>query len=254
MNKITKAKILSGDFSTPWDAPLVPPFPFEFRDLDIMSFVYKTDIENIKKLLPPPLKATSDIVMVHVYDMHDVDYLGHYQEANFMIEAELATTGQRGAFSPYLFLNSDIGVAHGREVHGQPKKFAEPKIELRKDLLVATVERNGIDIFTGTMAYKQQKGEISDLSEHMDFAVNFNLKAVNNIDGSPAIRQLTSRKLADLKVRECWRGFATVELRPNAQAPVFKLAVKEMIEAFYWKADFTLVAGQVIYDYLKEEK
>jgi acetoacetate decarboxylase len=43
-----------------------------------------------------------------------------------------------------------------------------------------------------------------------------------------------------------------VELRPNAQAPVFRLPVVEPLMGYYWRADFTLVAGTVIYDYLEE--
>jgi acetoacetate decarboxylase len=54
-----------------------------------------------------------------------------------------------------LFLSSDIGVAHGRELHGQPKKLGNPKLEFRGDLIVGTLERNGIDVLTGTMPYKQ---------------------------------------------------------------------------------------------------
>ncbi len=249
MKKISREDILQGGFSTPWDAPMIPPFPFTFRNAEILTLVYKTDLEAVAAILPPPLEPTGDKVLIHIYDMHDVDYLGHYQESNVMVGAKLGDTS--GSYSPYLFLNSDIGVAHGREVHGQPKKFAEPKLEMRGDLIVGTVTRNGIDILTGTMAYKQQRGNISDLSAHMDFALNINLKAVNHIDGRSAIRQLTSRRLSDVKVHECWRGPCTVELRPNIQAPVYKLPVKEMLESFYWRADFTLVAGQIIYDYLE---
>ena len=51
-------------------------------------------------------------------------------------------------------------------------------------------------------------------------------------------------------MHECWRGPATVELRPNPQAPVFRLPVVEPLEAFYWRADFTLVTGEIIHDYL----
>jgi acetoacetate decarboxylase len=87
---------------------------------------------------------------------------------------------------------------------------------------------------------------------HFDFGTNLNLKAINQIDGSPAIRQITSRKLTELTIHECWRGPATVELRPNAQAPVFRLPVVEPLEAFFWRADFTLVAGEIIHDYLAD--
>lgn len=251
MKRLSREEILQGGFSTPWDAPMVPPFPFQFRNAEILTLVYKTDLAAVEALLPPPLEPVSEIAMVHIYDMHDVDYLGHYQECNVMVSARL--NDLKGSYSPYLFLNSDIGVVHGREVHGQPKKYAEPKLELRQDLLVGTVTRNGIDIITGTTVYKQQQADISQLSSYMDFALNINLKAVNHIDGRPAIRQLTSRRLSDIKVYECWRGPCSVELRPNVQAPVYKLPVQEMLEAFYWRADFTLVAGQIVYDYLAGE-
>ncbi|MBV9705142.1 MAG: acetoacetate decarboxylase family protein, partial [Methylobacteriaceae bacterium] len=83
---------------------------------------------------------------------------------------------------------------------------------------------------------------------------NINLKAVDHIDGRPAIRQLTSRRLSDVVVHECWSGACSVELRPNVQAPVFRLPARDMLDGFYWRADFTLVAGSIIHDYLASEE
>jgi acetoacetate decarboxylase len=116
---------------------------------------------------------------------------------------------------------------------------------------VATVERNGIDVLTATMPYKQRPCDPASLKPYFDFATNLNLKAVDHIDGTPAIRQLTSRRLADVTVHECWEGPCTVELRPNAQMPIHRLPVLEMLQGFYWRADFTLVPGEIIHDYLK---
>jgi acetoacetate decarboxylase len=217
----------------PWDAPLVPEFPFTFKDVEVMTLVYRTDLNAVAALLPAPLVPISDRVLIHIYSMKDVQWLGNYGECNVMIGAELPGV-ERGGYSPHLFLNSDVGLAHGREVHGQPKKFAEPKLEVRKDLLVGTVERNGIDIITGTMGYKQQAGDL-----------------IPHIDGRPAIRQLTSRTLSQVKIHECWTGPCTVELRPNAQAPVHRLPVIEMLDGYHWRGEFTLVPGRVIHDYLK---
>lgn len=241
--------ILKSGFSTPWDAPLVPPFPFRFRNAEIATFFYRTDPGAIAFLLPPPLRPVGDVVAIHVYRMNDTDWLGSYGEANIMFGAQLSDQVS-GAFSPYLFLDSDTGVAHGREVHGQPKKFALPRIEFRGDLIVATVERNGIDVITGTLPYKHKQAAFDRLLEHFDFTNNINLKAIDHIDGRPAIRQLTSRRLAEIAVRECWEAPCTVELRPNAQAPVFRLPVLEPLSGFYWRADFTLVNGVILHDYL----
>lgn len=251
MNTLTLEDILQGGFSTPWDAPLVPPFPLQFRNAEVLTLTYRTSPEAILKLLPPPLEATGDVVIIHIYKMNDVDWIGAYGECNVMVGAKLPD-GEAGSYSPYFFLSSDIGVAHGREVHGQPKKSGEPTLEARGDLFVGTLTRNGIDVITGTLAYKQKKDTIRSLEKYMDFTLNLNLKAVNHITGEPAIRQLTARRLADVTVHECWSGPCSVELRANVQAPIYKLPVLEMLEGFYWRADFTLVAGSIVFDYLTD--
>lgn len=250
--KTTRAEIVKGGFSTPLDAPTIPRFPFMFKDIQILTLVYRSDMDAMRALLPEPLVPTGDTVMIHIYQMNDTQWLGPYNEVNVMFGAELPGVTV-GSYSPYLFLSSDVGVTHGREIHGQPKKLGNPQIEFRGDLIVGTMERNGIDVIIGTMPYKQEQAEISELSDIFPFATNINLKAVDHIDGTPAIRQLTSRSLSDVNVTECWRGPNTVELRPNAQAPVHRLPVREMLDGFFWKAEFNLVPGEVLLDYLKED-
>ena len=247
----TVADIVAGGFSTPWDAPTIPRFPFRFRNAEILTLYWRTDPEAIRFLLPPPLEATGDVACVHIYRMNDTDWVGAYGEANVMVGARLGA--RSGAYSPYLVLSSDGGVSQGREVHGQPKKFGTPRMEFRGDLMVGVVERNGIDVVTGTLPYKQVAVGADALAPHFDFATNLNLKAVDHIDGTAAIRQVTSRRLTDVTVHEAWTGPCTVELRPNAQVPVFRLPVLEPLDGFYWRADFTLVAGEVIHDYLEGE-
>lgn len=249
LTRPTEADIRKSGFSTPWDAPMVPGFPVQFRDAEILTLFYRSDPDMIRFLLPPPVQPIGDVVAIHIYQMNDTDWLGAYTEANVMCGATLPG-GVSGAYSTNLVLQSDIGVAHGREVHGQPKKYGHPKLEIRGDLIVGTVERNGIEIITGTLAYKQKKAKASALSKHFDFANNLNLKAIDHIDGTPAIRQITSRRLSDVVVHECWSGPCTVELRANAQLPVHRLPVVEPLEGFYWRADFTLVPGEILYDYL----
>jgi acetoacetate decarboxylase len=88
------------------------------------------------------------------------------------------------------------------------------------------------------------------MRRHFDFTENINYKVIPHIDGSTAIRQLTARRFSDVEVLECWTGPCSVELRPNAQAPVWRLPVVEPLEGFFWRANFTLVPGRVLYDYL----
>lgn len=88
------------------------------------------------------------------------------------------------------------------------------------------------------------------LTERFDFTVNLNLKTARHIDGTPAIWEITARRLADLEVHGCWRGPCTVELRPNAQTPLWRLPVLEPLDGFSWEAEFSLVGGERVHNYL----
>jgi acetoacetate decarboxylase len=237
-------------FSTPFDNPIIPRFPMEMRNTEILTVFYRTDPDAARRLVPEPLEVTSDLVIVHVYHMNDADWFGNYYESAVQIPVRLRGTNITGVYSPYLYLGSAGAVAVGREVYGQPKKDGDPRLEVRDDLFVGTVTRNGIDVLTATMAYKQQRAELSAMTAYADFRTNINLKVIPNVDGTTAVRQLTARAFQDVRVHECWRGPATMELRPNAQAPVYRLPVRDVLEGFYWRVSFVLPFGDVIHDYL----
>ena len=237
-------------FETPFDNSLYPRFPMEMRDVEIMTVFYRTDIDAARRLVPAPLALKSDIVIVHIYHMHDADMFGDYYESAVQLPVALPGAGVSGAYSPYLYLSSVGAVAVGREIYGQPKKGGEPRLEVRGDLFVGTVRRNGIDVIIATLPYKARRAELSEMLEYGDFRTNINLKIINGVDGKIAIRQLTARRFEEVRVRECWSGPATIELRPNAQAPVYTLPVREMLAGFYWRTDFVLPWGKVVHDYL----
>jgi acetoacetate decarboxylase len=240
-------------FETPLDNPLVPRFPIEMRNTEILTACYRTDPEKARAVIPEPLELIGDLVLIHIYHMNDADWFGVYYESAVQIPVRLHGTDTVGAYSPYLYLGNDGAIAAGREIYGQPKKGGDPRLEVRDDLFVGTVKRNGIDVITVTLPYKQQRVDPAALLSRGNFTTNINLKVVPNIDGTPAIHQLTARTFTNVTVHECWTGPATVELRPNAQAPVYRLPVLEMLEGFYWRTDFTLAFGTVIHDYLAKK-
>ena len=235
--------------STPWDAPLVPKFPFGMRNVTILTTFYRTHTESVRAVLPPPLEPASDVVAIHLYQMNDTDFFGRYGESAVQVDARLSDSDVRGAYSPYLFLDSDGAIAAGREVYGQPKKFGLPSVRIKKDLIVGTVRRNGIRFLRTTTAYKQSPADISEARQILDFVTNINYKVIPASTGGVAIRELTARELSDVVVHECWRAPGTVEITPHAQAPVHRLPVVEMMDAFYWSCDFTLGPARVIHTY-----
>lgn len=234
-------------FETPFGAPLVPRLPLRMRDTEILTVAYRTRSGAVAGLLPDVLAATSDLVLVHLYRMHDAEWFGAYGESAVQLPVRHQASGTEGAYSPFLFVESDGAVAAGREIYGQPKKTASIELGPEGDLLVGRVRRNGIDVVTATTPYKQIAGTAEDLERYGAFRTNINLKVIPATDGSgAAVRELTARTLADVVVHEVWRGRGTVELRPNAQAPVHLLPVEQVLEAFHWRTDFSLEYGRVL--------
>jgi acetoacetate decarboxylase len=177
--------------------------------------------------------------------MHDADWFGQYGESAVQLPVRHVASGTVGAYSPLLFVESDGAVAAGREIYGQPKKGGTIELGPHGDLLVGRVRRNGIDVVTATMPYKQRAATPGGL-EALGFGTNINLKTIPAVGGGDAVRQLTAREFADVTIHEVWQGPGTVELRPNAQAPVHLLPVLEVEAAFHWRVDFTLVYGRVL--------
>jgi len=231
---------------TPFGAPLVPTFPLRMRDTEILTVVYRTNRAAAERLLPAQLNLTSDLVAIHLYRMHDADWFGAYGESAVHLPVEHGQSGTHGVYAPFLFVESDGAVAAGREIYGQPKKQGTIELRADGDLLVGRLRRNGIDVATLTTPYKQRRGEAADLTADIDFRTNINLKVVAGVSGGVDVRQLTARTFADVVVHEVWLGPGTVELRPNAQAPLHLLPVVDVVAATYWRADFSLVDGIVL--------
>jgi acetoacetate decarboxylase len=63
--------IVAPGFSTPWDAPTIPPFPFSFRNVEVLTLVWRTSAAAVARVLPPPLEPTSDVVFAHIYKRLD---------------------------------------------------------------------------------------------------------------------------------------------------------------------------------------
>ena len=162
--------------STPAGAPLVPLLPIRLRRTEILTVVYRTARDAAGSLVPQPLELGSDLCVLHVYHMHDAEWFGDYCESAWQLPVILPD-GTPAVYSPFLVLESDGAVAAGREAYGQPKKAGHVSLEGRGDLLVGTVARNGIDVATVTMCWKQRASSGSELDRLIPGAgLNVNLR------------------------------------------------------------------------------
>ena len=92
---------------------LCAPLSVYFRNAEILTLSYRTTPEAVRRLVPQPLVPTSDWVLVHIYNMNDVDWLGKYGECNVMIGAELPEKSL--ADSRLFSFSIAMGVSHRGE-------------------------------------------------------------------------------------------------------------------------------------------
>jgi acetoacetate decarboxylase len=232
---------------TPHGAPLVPTLPIRLRRTEILTVVYETDREAAASLVPAPLELAAPLAIVNVYWMHDAEWFGVYGESAIQLPVTLPD-GAPAVYSPFLVLDSDGAVAAGRELYGQPKKSGTVTLGPDGDLLVGRVTRNGIDVVTATMCWKQRPADPDALSALVPGAgTNVNLRVLPS--GDELVRELVVRSFQDVDTHEAWVGPATVELRPNAQVPVHRLPVGEVRLGLHRMLDLTLPPGRVIHRY-----
>jgi len=171
-----------------------------------------------------------------------------YCESAFQLPVELPD-GTPAVYSPFLVLESDGAVAAGRELYGQPKKQGQVSLAPDGDLLVGRVSRNGIDVATATMVWKQRPAPARALEAVVaGSATNVNLRVLPEGDDGLR-RELVVRTFADVVEHEAWEGPATLELRPNAQVPVHLLRVYEVVLGLHRTLDLTLPPGRVVHRY-----
>jgi acetoacetate decarboxylase len=234
--------------STPFGAPLVPVLPIRLRRTEILTVVYRCPEASLERFIPEPLELADELCVLHIYWMHDAEWFGVYGESAFQIPVRLPD-GTRLVYSPLLVLGSDGAVAAGRELYGQPKKHGEVVLAPDGDLLVGRVSRNGIDIVTATMCFKQARAEPDALDALVPgSAHNVNLRVLPAGDGTFR-RELLSRQFEDVVVHEAWSGTATAELRPNAQVPAHLLPVGEVVLGLHRLLDVTLPPATIVHRY-----
>lgn len=237
-------------YSIPRTAPLYRSPPYEYRDSWIMSILFKTTGEVTRELVPEPLVPNPDNLMSLFICRHNSSCFGLYNEVMLFVPSIFE--GISGNYVAYLYMDKDTGIAAGREIYGWPKKEARISIVEKDAVLLATVERGGIELVRAAM-------ELAELGKPEDFEYSvpwFNLKLIPSVkkDAPPDVMQLTSTTEENLRVKQAYTGKATLELGTSPVDPLHNINIKEVLGAVYMNADFTLTYGDIIYNYLKERR
>lgn len=225
-----------------------PPGPYRFIDREFFIIDYETDGDFLQSLLPPGLELIKPIVKYEFIRMPDSTGFGDYTESGQVVPVRYK--GEEGTFTLSMYLDCHAPIAGGREIWGFPKKLAKPKLAVEYDTLLGTLDYGSVRVATATMGYKHQELDHAGVLTALKKPV-FLLKNIPDVDGTPAICQLTRTYLQDINLKGAWTGPATLELHPHALAPVADLPIKKIISATHILTDLTLPYGTIVEDYLK---
>ncbi|MCL4113395.1 UNVERIFIED_CONTAM: hypothetical protein GTU68_019521 [Idotea baltica] len=231
--------------------PSYPKGPYRFNDREYLVITYVSDLEAIKAMVPEPLMPDgSGHVHYEWINMPDSSGFGSYQESGIVIPCLL--NGEAVNYTAMMFLNDEPPISAGREIWGFPKRWGEPKLEVRTDTLTGTLQYAGEQVAMGTMAYKYQDRMAIDPTkrgEHLR-KTSVNLKIIPCVTGEQRVAELVAYNLTDINMHFHFSGPARLHLIPHINAPVADLPVLSVIEGRHFKADLTLPYGRIIHDYL----
>jgi acetoacetate decarboxylase len=239
-------ELRNSQYSVPVSAPLYGEPPYLYRGGNSLICVFRADVHAVESLVPEPLKAAPGGL---VYGWHN-DFravgLGSYHEAIISIPTEFK--GKQGQYLAYLYLDSDVPIAAGREIFGFPKKFGRFALSDRENVLTRVIERGGVELFrlSVQLTGPGKEADLAALANPL-----YNLKIIPSVrrGAPPDVRQLTSMTLQNVVVHRILEGSATVKFGESPADPLSVLQPVEVLKAVYCEVDFDLPHGEVVYEY-----
>ena len=238
-------------FAMPLTNPSYPPAPYRFRDREYVIIAYRTDSDALAAVVPEPLEIAEPVVKYEFIRMPDSTGFGDYTESGQVIPVRYK--GQDGVYVHSMYLDDDAPIAGGREIWGFPKKLANPKIVHEGEVIVGTLHYGSQLCAAGTMGYKHREVDRDEVKKAMSVP-NFLVKIIPHVDGSPRILELVRYFLTDVTVKGAWTAPAALQLYAHVMADVARLPVLEVKSALHFVADLTLGPGEVVFDYLADQK
>ncbi|MGF1605846.1 MAG: acetoacetate decarboxylase [Rhodothalassiaceae bacterium] len=236
--------------SMPPGNPSYPRGPYRFVNREYFIVTYESDAKAIRYFVPEPLEPDgTGRVLYEWIAMPDSSGFGSYHESGVVIPCVF--DGKPVNYTAMMFLNDEPPISAGREIWGFPKRWGQPRLDVRMDTLTGTLEYAGERVAMGTMAYKHENlcRDPEECSERLK-KTQVNLKLLPDVDGSPKVAQLVAFELSEIALKGYWGGPARLHLVPHVNAPVADLPVRRIITGQHFIADITLPYGRVLHDYL----
>ena len=224
---------------------------YDFYDAEMLTAVWETKPEIVKRVLPPPLKpASRPLAMAFVAYYPKTNFGPGYNESALFVRAEFE--GIEGNYCLAMPVTGDLAMAGGREEFGYPKKMANIVLKRRGKNIEGRVERHGLRFFQvrAKMSGKPNTEEFQELmlkETGQEGTVTYNFKYFLAPDGSGFDynpRLVRERVIMRPSVTEF--GEVEVTMSPSDYDPWSEVEVVRMLGAVYTKGNNTMLRGKVV--------
>jgi len=224
---------------------------YEFYNAEMLTVMWETKREIVKRILPPPLKPTRrPLVVAFVAYYPKTNFCPSYYEAGLFLKATFK--GVEGNYCLAMPVTNDIAMAVGREEFGYPKKLASIEFRRSGNSVKGRLERHGLRFFEvrarltgkpnsndfpGLMASKEQDSGI--------FNYNFKHFPAPDSDVFDYNPRLVREKVILRPSLVKW-GEAEVKLSSSDYDPWAEIEVVKVLGAVYTVGNNTMQRGSVV--------
>jgi acetoacetate decarboxylase len=273
-------KGFSVPFSPNGTAEIVGDLPWDFG-VDLLSIQYRTDPDQIRKLLPEPLelsKEEPDVAYVWFGDWQglwegDRNMLGVNPERTLYTECLIGVrcshNGVEGHRVVYIWVDKDFSLTRGWFM-GFPKKIGTVAMGTTNRHLhalnpsmqpcgpgsqyAAIAERGGERLVTASMKVTEKIGPErlpKPFGTELFHTLHFPSADVNG-RGKPLLHQLVQTVSSNTKFGELWKGTGELEYHPSLFEEHTAIAPKEILGAYIIPVGFRIEGTRLVHDYLKD--
>ena len=231
------------DYTNPVLSQLYGKPPIYWNDARVQLVVYETTEEIVESVIPYPLEPAGNKVIAWVSDLPETTQ-GAYHEAAIYVQVQYED--YVGTYEPFLYVDSEVPLAGGREIWGYCKKLADISVEPEKEIIQGTVERAGTKI----MDCKSVCERPASIDE-VPLGPVFSLKVIPGAsEDEPTLRELVYCE-HEMEPQEgrFFGGKGSVRYEKSEIDPTYIIEPKEVLGGYYGVFDVVLHYGEIVHRY-----
>ena len=232
--------------------PFYSEMPYVFEGSENYFISFKSNPAVLRALVPEPLTPISNGEITIVFARHRIvtPEKINYNEAYFVIPVSYGTT--YGGFIPVLYLDKIESITPAREIWGYNKVGGEFQFVEKDNKITITVNQMDSLLMKASFVL----GDPFTPPEQPQSGPAFNLKYIPSVaeNAPPDVKQITISELQDRKTSKMRLGEATLEFFGSRYNPLDEIPILEIVKAGYQVRSFSMIYGEVLYDYLKKNE